>query len=407
MLTDRPVAASDLKGLSRLAVEATTELVDLVEAVHDSIERPIGVLAPPIHLPVKGIRMLAYSSVRGVTQLIGATIDIVLSQLAPLLDQDSSWPGRDALQSALNGVLGDYLVSSGNPLAIGMSLRYESQRLQLDKAAMAAAIPQVTGRIVVLAHGLCMNDQQWSREGQSYGTRLAHDLGYTPVFLRYNSGQHVSTNGREFADLLEALVKQWPLPVEELAIIGHSMGGLLARSACHYAQAQGFAWPQVLKRMVFIGTPHHGAPLERGGNWVQIVMGVTPFTAPFARLGKIRSSAITDLRHGSLIDEDWKGRDRFEQSSDHPQIVPLPAGVSCYAIAGTTSRQPGDLSERLLGDGLVYVDSALGFHELAERALEIPKTRTWVAYGVGHIELINHPEVYQKIQGWLGEAAVE
>jgi pimeloyl-ACP methyl ester carboxylesterase len=384
-------------------VDATAELVDLIEAVHDAVERPIGALAPPIHLPVKGIRMLAYSSVRGITQLVGASIDIVLSQLAPLLDQDSSWPGRDALQAALNGVLGDYLASSGNPLAIDMSLRYDGKRLLLEKPAIAAAIPQATGRIVVLAHGLCMNDQQWSREAQSYGTRLASDLAYTPVFLRYNSGLHISINGRELADSLEALVKQWPVPVEELAIIGHSMGGLLARSACHYAQEQGFAWPKALRRMVFIGTPHHGAPLERGGNWVQIIMGVTPFTAPFARLGKIRSSAITDLRHGSLLDEDWKGRDRFEHSPDHPAAVPLPVGVRCYAIAGTTSRQPGDLSERLLGDGLVYVNSALGHHERPERALDIPEARTWVAYGVGHIELINHPEVYQKILGWFGE----
>lgn len=402
---DKPVAATDLRGLSRLAIDATAELVDVIEAVHEAVEKPFGMLVPPIHVPVRGIRKLAYSSVRGITQLVGATLDIVLAQLAPLLDQDSHWQGRDALQAALNGVLGDYLVSSDNPLAIRMSLRHDGQRLALDRVSVASAIPQATGKIVVLAHGLCMNDQQWTREGQNYGIRLATDLGYTPVFLRYNSGLHISTNGRELADSLEALIKAWPVPAEELALIGHSMGGLLARSACHYAQQQGYQWPRVLRRMVFIGSPHLGAPLERGGNWVQMILSASPFTAPFARLGKIRSSAITDLRHGSLIDEDWEGRDRFEHSPEHPQPVPLPDGVSCYAIAGTASREPDTLKGKLLGDGLVYPDSALGRHGIPERTLALPDERTWVAYGVGHIELINHPAVYERILEWFREPA--
>ncbi len=404
MDTDEAVAVSDLRGISRLAVDATAELVDLIEAVHEAVERPIGAIAPPIHLPVKGIRKLAYGSVRSITHLVGATIDIVLAQLAPLLDQGSGWQGRDALQAALNGVLGDYLVSSDNPLAIGMSLRYGGKRLALDKPSITAAIPEATGRIVVLVHGLCMNDQQWTREDQNYGTRLASDLGYTPVFLRYNSGLHISINGREFADRLEALIKVWPVPVEELALIGHSLGGLLSRSAVYYAQRQGHGWLRTLKKMVFIGSPHLGAPLERGGNWVQLILSANPFTAPFARLGKIRSAAITDLRHGSLIDEDWEGRDRFEHSPEHPKPVPLPQGVRCYAIAGTASREPDALSGKLLGDGLVFPDSALGKHGIVERNLDLPDRCTWVAYGVGHIELTNHPGVYRRILQWFREA---
>lgn len=123
------------------------------------------------------------------------------------------------------------------------------------------------------------------------------------------SGLHIPTNGREFADLLEALITCWPVPVEELAIIGHSMGGLLARSAWHYGNAAGHDWSRHLNKLVFLGTPHHGAPLERGGNWVDIVLGASPYTAPFARLGRIRSAGITDLRHGYLLDEDWEGRE--------------------------------------------------------------------------------------------------
>jgi pimeloyl-ACP methyl ester carboxylesterase len=360
---EKPAVTSDLRGLTRVAIDATAGMIDLVEAVHQNIQFPLGLIAPPIQRPVSGLTTLAYASVRGVTRLVGSAIDAFLLQLAPLLSKESTWAGREALLAVLNGVLGDYLAASGNPLATSMSLRYDGQRLKLDRQAIAAAIPQATSKVVVLVHGLCMNDLRWTRQGQNYGTLLAKDGGYTPVFLRYNSGRHISTNGREFADLLEALVKAWPVPVQELTIIGHSMGGLLARSACHYAQLQGLGWPKRLKKLVFIGTPHHGAPLERGGNWVEIILGSNPFTAPFARLGKIRSAAITDLRHGSLVDEDWKGRDRFERSTDHPQPVPLPQGVQCYAIAATTGKQEGDLSDRFLGDGIVFLNSALGRHK--------------------------------------------
>ena len=121
-----------------------------------------------------------------------------------------------------------------------------------------------------------------------------------PVYLHYNSGRHVSENGREFAALLEQLVAGWPVPVDELVIVGHSMGGLVARSACHHAEAQGQAWLASLTKLVCLGTPHHGAPLERGGRWVDVLLGLSPYVAPFARLGKARSAGITDLRFGNL-----------------------------------------------------------------------------------------------------------
>lgn len=396
-----PVA--DLRGITRLAIDATARMADLVEAVHENVERRVAPIAGPVHGPIRGVRVLVYGSVRGITRLTGAAIDVVLAQFAPLVGGQSTWPGRDVLLAALNGVLGDYLAASGNPLATAMALCYDGQRLQLDRKALAAAIPQAGGKLAVLVHGLCMNDLQWTRLGQNYGASLSRDLGYTSVFLRYNSGCHISTNGRAFAGALEALVRQWPVPVRELTIIGHSLGGLVARSACHYAKLQGQAWPRHLKKLVFIGTPHHGAPLERGGHWVDLILGGNPFTAPFARLGKIRSAAITDLRHGNLLDEDWEGRDRFEHSADHPRPVPLPEGVRCYAIAATTARQHADLNGRLPGDGLVPVNSALGRHDDPARALPFPVARQWLAHDMNHMDLIGRAEVYEQIRQWLAE----
>jgi len=253
----------------------------------------------------------------------------------------------------------------------------------------------------VLVHGLCRSDLQWHRDGHDHGAVLARELGHTPVYLHYNTGLHTSVNGRAFAGLLETLLAQWPHRVDELAIVAHSMGGLVARGACHYGQVAGHHWLRPLRSMVFLGTPHHGAPLERGGHWVDEVLGATPYAAPFARLGKVRSAGITDLRHGSVLDEDWHGRDRFAHGRDSRTPIPLPPGVRCYAIAATTGMQDGDVRDRLLGDGLVPVASALGQHADPERTLRFAKSRQWIGYGMHHLDLLSRPEISARLVRWL------
>jgi hypothetical protein len=395
---------SDLRGFARLATQATTGLADLVEAMHHRIARPVGRGGPQTPGRTRGLTGLVYKSVRGVTRLVGGGLDVLLGQLKPTLAGRASSPEREAVLAALNGVLGDYLVASGNPLSIPMTLRRAGRPLVLETPALAAAIPQAGGKLAVLAHGLCLNDLQWNRAGHDHGAVLARDLGYTPLYLHYNTGLHTSTNGRALAGLLETLLRQWPHPVDELVILAHSMGGLVARSACHYGAAAGHDWPRRLSKLVFLGTPHHGAPLERGGNWVDVILGATPYAAPFARLGKIRSAGITDLRYGNVLDEHWTGRDRFARAGDTRRSVPLPKGVRGYAIAATTGKKPGDLRDRLLGDGLVPVASALGRHDYLHRALSFPKSRQWIGYGMGHLDLLARPEVSDRIVRWFGSA---
>jgi pimeloyl-ACP methyl ester carboxylesterase len=246
-----------------------------------------------------------------------------------------------------------------------------------------------------------MNDLQWNRQGHDHGAALARDLGYTQVYLHYNTGLHISTNGRAFADLLGTLLAAWPVPPSELVIIGHSMGGLIARSACHYGAMAHHQWLGHLDKLVFLGTPHHGAPLERGGNLVDMLLGISRYTAPFARLGKIRSAGITDLRYGNLVDADWKGRDRFARSGDVRQRVPLPDGVACFTIAATTGKKTGDLGDRLIGDGIVPLDSALGRHRDPDLALTFPESRQWIGHDMNHLELLGRREVYAWIRRWL------
>jgi hypothetical protein len=372
--------------------------------MHHTISRPLGRGGRQTPRRTRGITGLVYKSVRGVTRLVGGGLDAVLAQLRPTLEGRASSRQREAVLAALNGVLGDYLVASDNPLAIPMSLRRNGRSLVLETQALAAAFPQGGGKLAVLAHGLCLNDLQWNRRGHDHGVVLARDLGYTPLYLHYNSGLHTSTNGRALAGLLEALVEQWPHRVEELVIIAHSMGGLVARSACHYAVRAGHAWPRQLRKLAFLGTPHHGAPLERGGNWVDVILGATPYAAPFARLGKVRSAGITDLRYGNVLDEHWKGRDRFARARDTRRAVPLPDGVRCYAMAATTGKKPRDLRDRLLGDGLVPVSSALGRHDDAHRSLFFPRSRQWIGYGMNHLDLLGRTEVSDQIVRWFASA---
>jgi hypothetical protein len=395
---------SDLRGFARLATHATAGLADLVEAMHHTIARPVGGGVTQTPGRMGGLTGLVYKSVRGVTRLVGGGLDAILAQLRPTLAGRTSSPEREAVLAALNGVLGDYLDASDNPLAIPMSLRRDGRPLVLETQALAAAIPQGGGKLAVLAHGLCLNDLQWNREGHDHGAALARGLGYTPLYLHYNSGLHTSANGRALAGLLEVLLKQWPHRVEELVIVAHSMGGLVTRSACHYGVAAGHNWLRQLRKLVFLGTPHHGAPLERGGNWIDVILGATPYAAPFARLGKIRSAGITDLRYGNVLDEHWEGRDRFARARDTRQSVPLPDSVQSYAMAATTGKKPGDIRDRLLGDGLVPVSSALGHHEDSRRSLSFPKRRQWIGHGMNHMDLLGRTEVSDQIVRWFASA---
>jgi len=390
------VRGSDIRGFGRLAVEATLGLAGVVETLHHNILRTPGVFGKATQQPARGITGLVYKTIRGVTRLVGGGVDALLGQLSPLIGKGDSSPEREAVLAALNGVLGDRLADSSNPLAIPMRLRRDGKPLQLTRDALAAAIPDARGSIVVLIHGLCMSDLQWRRHGHDHGAALDAAGHATPVYLHYDSGVHISTSGRECAALLEQLVDAWPVPVDELTILGHSMGGLVARSACHHARGAGHAWLRHLRRLIFLGTPHLGAPLERGGNWVDAILDASPYTTAFARIGKVRSCGITDLRHGSMLDEDWQRRDRFVRSRHKLHAVPLPAGVRCHALAASLAKKSGALRERLLGDGLVPLASALGQGHGA-RSLAIPKSRQWIGYGMNHLDLLDRREVYERI----------
>jgi pimeloyl-ACP methyl ester carboxylesterase len=406
MLKNSPIALTDLRAYSRLAVDATLGFTDVVENLHHNVARLPRVFGTPSDDPAQGIAGFVYRSIRGVTRKVGSGVEALIGAVVPAAQRGASPDSREALRAALNGIVGDHLDATDNPLRIEMNLRHAGRPLQLDRIALAGAIPSARSRIVVLVHGLCMSDRQWRRRGHDHGAALARDAGFTPIYLQYNSGLHISCNGRQFAEQLDALVREWPVPVEEIALVGYSMGGLVIRSACHLAEALGMRWGERLRSIVFLGTPHAGSPLERNGNRLDAILGASPYTAAFARLGKVRSAGITDLRHASLLDDDWHGRDRFARGPRGRTAVALPAGVRCYAIAGTLAKKPNGLRGAYVGDGLVPVASALGRHVERARRLGLPPARQWIAAGVGHLDLLDNADVYARIRAWITEKPV-
>lgn len=354
-----------LRGASRLAVDATTGVTNLVEAMHAEIARlPLTAR----RARTSGITGLVYRSVRGVTQLVGGGLDLALGALTPLLDRAQPDHASAAL-AALNGVLGDYLEDTANPLATPMSLR--------------PLVEGASGPALVMLHGLCMNEAQWRRQtdkdSADFPAALAR-LGYQPLGLRYNSGRPIWRNGAELARLLDDV----PGPI---TLLGHSMGGLVARSAI--AQAGRRRWLKRLHGLVTLGTPHQGAPLERGGQQVQQLLAISAYSRPLALLAARRSAGIRDLRYASLLEAD----------AGRASVLQLPDGVACYAVAATTSKKPTGSPARWLGDGLVPVASALGQHRSPARRLAFTDTALFT--GLGHLGLQTDAAVLAQLQRWL------
>jgi pimeloyl-ACP methyl ester carboxylesterase len=378
--------ASDLRALAQLATDGTLGVTDLVEAMHAGIVKPMGLAHPTKPARTTRITGFVYGAVRGTTRVVGGALDLALS-LPPKNIRPSSIE-RDALISALNGVIGDRLAKTNNELAINMQFCVDGDAISISPEALAP-IARRSRKVVILVHGLCMNNRQWLRDGHDHGAALAKDLGFTPIYLRYNSGRHVSDNGREFAQQLEALVAAWPNAIDEIAIVAHSMGGLVTRSAFELGKTAKHAWMPHVKRVVFLGTPHQGAPLERGGHWIDVILGAAPFAKPLARIGKVRSVGITDLRHGRIHNASNQTEDAFTKP---------PPGTKFFAIAATTSKSDIDWRSQVIGDGLVPVKSALA---IVDDTSAFPSSRRWVAHETNHMQLLSAPHVYSKLKAWL------
>ncbi len=355
--------------------DAVTGVTDVVEAAHATVARPFG---RPRR--TRGLTGWIYRLVRGTTRGVGHVVDRVLDR-PPWADTPGT-PTREALVAALNGAFGDHVAASGNPLATPMHLRHAGRPLDLDRIAEAVAAPSDT--LLVAIHGICMHDAQWGSAAHDPIATLAGGIGATAVAIRYNSGRPIAQNGRDAADLLDALATAWPVSVRRVVVVGHSMGGLVGRYAFAAGAAAGQTWTTLQPTLVTLGSPHHGAPLERLGHGADRLLGATRWSAPYARLGESRSVGVTDLRYG--IDDSARA---------------LPPGVAWYAVAATVGAHPSRLREQSVGDGLVPLDSALGRHRDPTRRLAAPPDGTWIARGMHHFDLLRRPEVTAHVLDWL------
>jgi pimeloyl-ACP methyl ester carboxylesterase len=395
------IKISDLKGLIGITTDATVGITDLVEDMNKRIVHPPFLPSTPIQHLITGISGIVYSGVRNTTKFIGGGLEKITNHFDQQFDIGLSFGKKETMLAVLNGVVGDYLSKKKNPLAIPMQLRYQGETIALDADNINKVYPKINGNILLMVHGLCMNDLQWNQNGHNHGELLAQEFGLIPIYVQYNGGLHVSENGQNFNAILEKLLKAWPVAIDEITIVAHSMGGLVTRSAFNYGKKENKNWTKHVKKLVFLGSPHHGAPLERIGNYIDHLFEAISYVKPFARLSKMRSSGITDLRFGNLLKEDWKGQDRFKNSSKERKHVALPENVTSYAIAACIGKEEGTLKTTILGDGLVQLDSALGQHKDPNRTLNFKESNTYISYETSHMELLSNIKVYNKLKEWL------
>jgi len=455
-----------LLGLRDLVHDAIDRITTLVEETHEDVARkPVELLslAEPLAGVVSGadgvrrrVAGLVFDQVRGTNRVVRAigdqaialTLDAARGLGAlqdehfatgrappdrPAHDVDPNALGAwvDRAEGALNGVIGDFLVASGNPLATTMSVRRGGRSLPLEREALARVLPDATSKLCIFIHGLANCDFVWlppvaGAEGASsdgggadgagsdgagsdgivgplrFGEILSRELGYTSLYLRYNTGLHISENGGALAELLGDLVAAYPVDVTQIALVGHSMGGLVAQSASHYAEKLAAPWLPRLTHVLSIGSPHFGAPLARAGHLASAIAARfdTAATQVSAKVLRARSAGIQDLSTGRSLQEDWQG---FEADANLfvAQRCPFVAGVAYgYVAARFRPTDAGPLGE-WVGDLLVHVPSASGFHADPER--HIPFHMGHVVDGAHHAALTTHPDVYRQLRRFLVE----
>ncbi len=405
----------EIRSLSEIAAGSLAQPGVTAHEVHTAVAgRVFGMLGPlgaPVRFVHDGISRASYRAVAGALRAplrAGGRLIAERAQEGSAALADST-PGALAL-GALNGIAGDRLARDHPDLAFELTVRRGGSDVPLDADGLADAFPEATPRLAVFVHGLCETDEAWGLapvggpRRPSYGSLLRDALGYTPIYLRYNTGLRVSENGKRLTEALNRIASEWPTEVEEIALIGHSMGGLVARSACHYAEGEGHTWTESLRHVFCLGTPHLGAPLERAAHAAGWTLSRLPESRPFGDLFLNRRSAgIKDLRYGSCVEEDWRDCDPDEFLRHRCQEVPFLPTATYYFIGATLTRRPDGLGG-LIGDLLVHYPSASGQGRNRRIPFEVDHGRH--LGGAHHLQLLNDPEVYAQIRDWLATAAV-
>ena len=403
----QPVEMRDAGAFTGVALGEVADLTrDVHRAVAGRVFGLLGTAAAPVRLVHDGIAAIAHTSVRVGVRAVPAVAGATAAEFAPpSVDSAHASSRGHFLLNVLNGFWGDRLAVERPSLAADFTLRTHGGPLRRVPANVAHdARTDATDSLVVFLHGLCESDRFWWLGAQNqfgdpdstYGSRLRAEAGWTPLYASYNSGLHVSDNGARLSAALDGLVASWPTPVTRIALVGHSMGGLVVRSAAQHGDDAGAAWIGSLRHVISLGAPHLGAPLERAVNAGTHLMGRLGETRPFATWLNRRSVGIKDLRFGAVVADDWAGFDADERLVDRCTPARMVPGVTYSAASATLSRQPrGPLAHDLL----VQHASAHGMG--AVRRLEFQPGHAFHIGGKTHFHLLNDPLVHAQLRSWL------
>ena len=400
-------AQDELGALTRLAFGEAGRLVRAIAVTHRAIaDRAFGATGAagsPAQALHDGISATVYAGLRAGTELAGQGASLAVTRVRSDAPPPSASPRGALLTGAVTGLIGDALEHEGSPLAQPMAVRLRGRPVEPEPGSLAAAFPAAGPRLVVFLHGLMETEFAWdlgSREaGGSYGDRLTAETGCSALTIRYNSGRHISENGRSLAELLEEVSAHWPVEVTEISLVGHSMGGLVARSACYQAAEDGLEWVSRVRQVVSLGTPHLGAPLANAVHLAAAALHALPESRAAGGFLRRRSAGIRDLRSGSLVDEDWRGLDPDALRRHACRELPLLDGPTHHFVSATVTRDPRHRLGRLVGDWLVLEPSACG--RGSSRRLAFRAEHGLHVGGAHHLALLNHPDVYERLRDWL------
>ncbi|MEU0505679.1 alpha/beta hydrolase [Nocardia sp. NPDC005998] len=397
---------TEIQALARLAGDEIGGAVDGIAAVHRAIsDRVFAAVRLGVGPAAQPVKVVHDAITDGVYRLVGGTAVAAGALAERVVDVPGApVPSRTVYGSgflaALQGLIGDSLADEWPILAGPMTFRINGEPVAPGWVGDVVSNPRP--RLVVFLHGLVETEHAWRLGGRpSYAERLEGDLDCTTLLVRYNSGLHISENARLLNGMLQRLVDNWPVPVEQIALVGHSMGGLIARGACYDADRADLPWVRRVRHIVCLGSPHLGAPLEQLVHYASAALVRVPETRPLGRLLRRRSAGIRDLRQGSLVDGDWQGLDTDTLRRRVIREVPLLDCADHYFVTATVTHSPRHPLGRFIGDGLVLAASGSGRNRA--RRIGFDDANGLHIAGANHFTLLNHGTVYAALVRWLAD----